>query len=258
MAAATKNKALGVMHSPDVILVPPIGIQGAPQPGGIRLDRESSSGRTLFLLSSASVSLDVGRQLSSYAMKYYNSNVFPVPPSLLVFAVELVKMATFLAKMTLTGSFNLYSISFAYLVPSTLYALNNNIYYMALHYTTPAVWNVLMQCRLICIALVYRIYFQKTFTSSKWLGLFLLLAAIILLQFSGADNLLTTGLISWDFLIALGLALIASVFAAIGPVFTEVGMRAHARMCVCVQVCRCSCIYIYIYIFRHFSFVRYQ
>ena len=208
--------------------------QGSPR-GPVRLERETSSWKTLLALCLASVALELCRQVCSYAMKYYNDDKFPIPSTFLVFSTEFLKLTVFATKMfvsrTLCASNS--TISFAYLIPSTLYALNNNIYFVALYFTTPPVWNILMQSRVITTALVYRFYFKKEFTRTKWLALLVLTSAIVILQFTGSDSMFTGGQMSWDLIVALGLAAVASLFSAVGPVYTEVFIIYYSKMKIC-------------------------
>ena len=57
------------------------------------------------------------------------------------------------------------SISAWYAIPSLIYAFNNNIYYFALHYATPPVWNIIIQLRIIFTAFTYKFIFKRAMTS---------------------------------------------------------------------------------------------
>ena len=57
------------------------------------------------------------------------------------------------------------TISAWYAIPSLIYAFNNNIYYFALHYATPPVWNIIIQLRIIFTAFTYKFIFRRAMTS---------------------------------------------------------------------------------------------
>ena len=57
------------------------------------------------------------------------------------------------------------TISAWYAIPSLIYAFNNNIYYFALHYATPPVWNIIIQLRIIFTAFTYTFIFKRAMTS---------------------------------------------------------------------------------------------
>ncbi len=188
------------------------------------MDRQSRSISALVGYSAFFVAIDVFRQIIVYALRHFNNGEYPFPQTVFVFLSEVLKMLIFLARLGLRGTLFKGSVSYCYLVPATLYAVNNNIYFLALHYTTPPVWNILMQARILFTALVYRFYFKMNFKAAQWFALVLLVVAIVMTQYSGAETSLESRGTK-NFSLAAMLAILASVVAAIGPVYTEVNLQ---------------------------------
>lgn len=191
--------------------------------GEVTIERENKGCKSLVLLSSVYIVIDVLRQTSAYGMKYFNNDTYPLPQTQLIMLTEVLKMALMLVVMCATKQLRNVRISLLYLIPSVTYAINNNIGYYALHYTTPPVWNVLTQMRTVFMALIYRVYFKRVFTYSQYAGLLLLVIVIGMANVGrGNESIETTSLVSHSMLIALCLSLAASALGALGPVFTEV------------------------------------
>ena len=79
----------------------------------------------------ASMSCEIGKQVSNYAINYYNRGTYPLPQTLLVMLSEVLKLLGTLLRMKCqTPSFDKASVkaSFKYLLPGVIYAVNNNIY----------------------------------------------------------------------------------------------------------------------------------
>ncbi|KAK2146987.1 hypothetical protein LSH36_575g02051 [Paralvinella palmiformis] len=154
----------------------------------LNIERESHGCANIAFYSTIFIGVDILRQVTGYGLKYFNNDVYPIPQTFLVFFCEFAKLLVFFSRLAWSRSLRDVSLSFRYLVPSTLYAINNNIYFLALYYTTPPMWNILMQGRIICTALVYRGVFKKTFSGVQWLALFIMMIAIVLTQFSHAES----------------------------------------------------------------------
>ena len=96
----------------------------------------SSSKHGLFTITGAiivfaSMSCEIGKQVSNYAINYYNSGTYPLPQTLLVMLSEVLKLlGTFLRMKCQAPSLDKASVkaSFKYLLPGVIYAVNNNIY----------------------------------------------------------------------------------------------------------------------------------
>ena len=187
----------------------------------LQLQRESKGCFSVIFYSSIFIMMDLWRQVCAYGMKYYNDNTYPVPQTELVVISEVSKLCIFLCKMSVMGTLCNINVSFSYLIPSVTYAINNNIYFFALNYTTPPVWNILCQLRVVFTALVYRFFFKRTFSLIQWVGLCLLITAIVLAKFSGEQQG-RDSVGKSDMLIAFCMAVVASGIAAVGPIYTEV------------------------------------
>lgn len=219
----------------------------SPQrPKNITLERESRGCFSVVFYSSVFIMLDVWRQISGYGIKYYNQDKFPVPQTSLVAAGELIKCFLFTVKMTMAGTICTVKLSPKYLIPSLCYAVNNNLFYLAMYYTTPPVWNILTQMRVIFTAFVYRFYFKKTFSFVQWLALTLLMVAIVMAKFTGESS--GSEERSRNMFIAMLMALGASMIAAMGPVYAEYLLKNDDRdfeeqqlqMYLFGSVCTCS------------------
>ena len=77
------------------------------------------------------MSCEIGKQVSNYAINYYNRGTYPLPQTLLVMLSEVLKLlGTFLRMKCQAPSLDKASVkaSFKYLLPGVIYAVNNNIY----------------------------------------------------------------------------------------------------------------------------------
>ena len=77
------------------------------------------------------IALEVGKSVSNYSINYYNGGQYPIPHTILVFLFEFLKFCANFLRMhctlpTLTE--NSIQNSFKFVVPSLVYAVNNNIY----------------------------------------------------------------------------------------------------------------------------------
>ena len=185
------------------------------------LERESLGCANLVFYIFVFIHLDVLNQILTYDMKYINHNLYPVPQTSIVFATEVLKFLCSVAMVTWTSGFRtIAKVQFTlwYSIPSICYAINNNIHYYALNFSTPPVWNILGQLRLVFTALTYRLFFKRTMTTAQWLGLALLLVAVVLANFTGVHSALGRG----DTLpVLLCLAALGSSVAVIGSFTTE-------------------------------------
>jgi len=102
-------------------------------------------------------------------------------------------------------------------VPSIIYAISNNIYYYALHLSTPPVLRILNQLRVPLTALTYRVVFKRVICPTQWLALFLLVGAIAATHWSDCQTLGKENMLP-----VIGLAVIGSVLSVIGALVYEV------------------------------------
>lgn len=156
--------------------------------GGVSLERRSTSGAALAAYALLLVALDAGKQLSGYALKYCNGGAYPLAPTLIVGCAEIVKVASTAGYLACRRSLSDVSFSLKFALPAALYACTNNVHLFAFHYTTPAVWNILTQSRIIITALAYRTLFKMHLGAVQWLALVLLTFAICFAQPMGGDG----------------------------------------------------------------------
>ena len=187
----------------------------------VTIEREGKGCSSILLYSSIFIFIDVIRQVATYGMMYFNAQSYPVPQTQLVFSAELLKFAIFSALILVKNRMHDIKISFLYLIPSLAYAVNNNIYFLAMHYTTPPVWSILLQLRTVFLALIYRLYFKRHFSMCQYSGIGLLIASIALSNLSDAQNKSSSDN-SHNEMMTLLLAVVGSAIGAFGPVFTEV------------------------------------
>ena len=162
---------------------------------------------------------EVSKQITSYGMKYFNGGVYPFPQTLIVALAELLKFLVFLFITAVSDSgLKQMKISLWYAIPSVVFVVNNNIFYLALHYTTPPVWNILIQLRVILTALTYKLFFRRPETIIQWVALTILVTGIALSNWIDT----TVGKLHTDLVIALCLAVFGSVTSVIGSLVMEV------------------------------------
>lgn len=185
------------------------------------LDRESKGCYSVLQYTSVFIFLDVWRQIASYGMIYFNENYYPVAPTEIVAIAETIKLVIFLWQLLREGTLMRIKISLLYFIPSFIYALNSNIYFFAMRYTTPPVWNLLTQLRVIFMALIYRSVFGRALSWLQWVALLILTIAVILPQFDEFSGKADLG-DQRSPVIAVTMGIVASILAALGPLYTEV------------------------------------
>lgn len=125
------------------------------------LNREFDGFSRIICLGSSYIVLDTLQSTTIYASSYYNNGSYPITLTSIVALTEWIKLIVFLALTQFKlGIFNV-KFAWKFAIPSVIYAINNNLHYLALIYTTPPVWTALMQLRLVMTAGVYRIFFGR-------------------------------------------------------------------------------------------------
>ncbi|XP_067937391.1 uncharacterized protein [Watersipora subatra] len=157
----------------------------AKQPAASSLDRQVTSRKETIMYVILFILLDLSKMLCSYALKYYNNDEYPVKQTLIVFSTELLKLFLIAVQMINDNSIQNVSLTILFALPSIIYAVNNNLLLYAFHFTTPAVWSILTQSRIIITACVYRILFKRHVTALQWFALSLLCVAIVVTKISG-------------------------------------------------------------------------
>ena len=104
---------------------------------------------------------EVSKQLSNYSIQYYNGGRYPIPQTTIVVLMELIKLVTTVGRAGgSVPSFSATSVrsSLRFLVPSVLYALNNNIYFLGLTLVPPPIWLILCSARTAITACIYKVF----------------------------------------------------------------------------------------------------
>ena len=184
----------------------------------LSLERESKGIFSLILFSSIFIFLDLFKQIACYGVKYYNKDKYPIPQTYIVLATEIFKCSVVLAIIVYKGEIRSLRVSFAYAIPAFIGAINNNIYYLALNYTSPPIWNILSQLRIIFTGLAYRFVFKRDITRTQWTALFILILSI------AATKLSSGGKSGVNFVhpMAFVLAVIGSLLSVCAMVYIEV------------------------------------
>jgi len=124
---------------------------------------------------------EVTKQTSNYSLQYYNHFQFPIPQTVIVVLAELVKLVTTLIRAKCNPpSFSLQSLrgSLRFLLPSVLYAMNNNIYYFGLTLVPPPIWLMLCSIRTVVTATIYKFVLKRHITLLQFLGAALIVISI--------------------------------------------------------------------------------
>ena len=109
---------------------------------------------------------EVTKQIANYSLQYYNGGHFPIPPTVMVLIIELVKLfaTVVLAKgkcpiAKQDFSWTTLRSSLRFMVPSILYAINNNIYLYGITLVAPPIWIILCSFRTLVTASMYKVPF---------------------------------------------------------------------------------------------------
>lgn len=186
------------------------------------MNREVRNAKVMAVYCAFMLATDTSKQMTSYGMKYYNGGTYPLPQTEIVALAELLKFFVFLLLTCVSESgLGQIKISVWYAIPSVVYVANNNIFYLALNYTTPPVWNILIQLRVVLTALTYRVFFKRTVTPIQWTALAVLISAIVLSNCIGTNVDSRQGS---SILVAVCLAVFGSVTSVIGTIVMEASL----------------------------------
>ena len=114
---------------------------------------------------------EVAKQIANYSLQYFNGGHFPIPQTIMVITIELVKLIATVIRaggqcpiskqgLSWTHQTHLVRSSFRFLIPSILYAINNNIYFFGLTLVAPPIWITLLSFRIILTATIYKVNHQ--------------------------------------------------------------------------------------------------
>merc|ERR1712179_342937 len=163
---------------------------------------------------------EVGKQVTSYSVHYYNGGTYPVPQTMLVLLGEIIKLFTTLAR---TGcappSIDFISLrqSVKFLIPSIFYAVNNNIYFIGLMYVPPPIWIILCSFRTVITATVYKFILKRNISPLQYIGAICIVLSIIVAKLDDGLTTSTNTLPS----VAIVLAVVASCNSVAAALFTE-------------------------------------
>ena len=113
---------------------------------------------------------EVTKQISNYSLQYFSGGHYPVPQTIIVVLGELVKLVATIGRSKCTlPSFSVQSLrsSLRFLLPSVLYAINNNIYYAGLTLVPPPIWLILCSIRTVVTAMIYKVW-KLLITYAHW------------------------------------------------------------------------------------------
>ncbi|XP_077497207.1 CMP-sialic acid transporter-like isoform X3 [Amblyomma americanum] len=189
------------------------------------LERKATSLRLALLLSAAATFTDVGKMVFSYSLRYRNRGRYPMKQTLVVALTEALKCLLVTGVHGATSGSLRMRPSLKFLLPSVIYMLTNNIFFYALHYVTPAVWLVFVQCRIFLTLFVYKYHFGNPVTPAQWTAGVLILLAVVGSQ---ADGLVTEGRSS-DIIMAIMLALLCGTLSTASAVYTEYYYKNDSR-----------------------------
>jgi len=163
---------------------------------------------------------EVGKQVTNYSIQYYNGGSYPLPQTMLVIMVEIIKLFTTIIR---TGcqipSMDIITIrqSLKFLIPSIFYAVNNNIYYVGLMYVPPPIWIILCSFRTVITATLYKFILKRNISKWQYIGALCIVASIIVAKL---DDVLTKSSNSIPS-VAILLAAVASCISVAAALFTE-------------------------------------
>nr|ACO15724.1 ZK370.7 [Caligus clemensi] len=173
------------------------------------------------------VSLEVSKQISNYSMQYYNGGKYLVASTAMVFTSEIIKMIFTVLRM---GSFphidyQILQDSVKYIVPSVMYAINNNIYFYGLTLVPPPIWLILCSMRTLVTAFIYRAFLKRQLTHWQYVGIGCIVSSLMIAKIP--DVLFYS--VNKVPLIAIVLALIASCISAMASIYTELLFKTPTK-----------------------------
>ena len=181
----------------------------------------------------------MGKQISNYSIKEFNGGHYPLPQTMLVVLVELIKLvATIVRSGCQRPSFDPVTLrhSFKFLLPSLLYAseskckdcqafktnfyvsVNNNIYFAGLMLVPPPIWIILGSFRTVVTASLYKFILKREVSALQFLGALFIVASIVVAKVGDVLSSDLTNSIPLTAIILAGVAACNSVGAA---VYTE-------------------------------------
>merc|ERR1712156_1384579 len=167
------------------------------------------------------VTAEVGKQISNYSIKEFNGGHYPLPQTMLVILVELIKLvATIIRSGCQRPSFDPVTLrhSFKFLLPSLLYAVNNNIYFYGLMLVPPPIWIILGSFRTVVTASLYKFILKREVSALQFVGALLIVASIVVAK---VGDVLSSDLTNSIPITAIILAAVGACNSVGAAVYTE-------------------------------------
>merc|ERR1712223_1261992 len=167
------------------------------------------------------VTAEVGKQISNYSIKEFNGGHYPLPQTMLVVLVELIKLvATIIRSGCQRPSFDPVTLrhSFKFLLPSLLYAVNNNIYFYGLMLVPPPIWIILGSFRTVVTASLYKFILKREVSALQFVGALLIVASIVVAK---VGDVLSSDLTNSIPITAIILAAVGACNSVGAAVYTE-------------------------------------
>jgi len=167
------------------------------------------------------VTCEVGKQISNYSIQVFNGGRYPLPQTVLVLLVELIKLAaTVVRSGCMRPNFDPVTLrhSMKFLLPSLLYAVNNNIYFAGLMLVPPPIWIILGSFRTVVTATLYKFILKREVSTLQFVGALLIVASIVVAKLG---DVLSEDITNSIPLIAIVLAAVAACNSVGAAVYTE-------------------------------------
>ena len=120
--------------------------------------------------------------MSNYSIQYYNGGKYPLPQTILVVLLEAIKLlVTVLRSGCKIPSFDSATLrkSMKFLLPSVIYAVNNNIYLAGLILVPPPIWIILCSFRTVVTASMYKFVLKRDISLLQFAGALTIVASIV-------------------------------------------------------------------------------
>merc|ERR1712156_1173938 len=158
------------------------------------------------------VTAEVGKQISNYSIKEFNGGHYPLPQTMLV--------TTIIRSGCQRPSFDPVTLrhSFKFLLPSLLYAVNNNIYFYGLMLVPPPIWIILGSFRTVVTASLYKFILKREVSALQFVGALLIVASIVVAK---VGDVLSSDLTNSIPITAIILAAVGACNSVGAAVYTE-------------------------------------
>jgi len=167
------------------------------------------------------VGCEIGKQMSNYSIQYFNGGKYPLPQTILVVLLEALKLlTTVLRSGCKTPAFDHSSLrkSFKFLLPSLIYAINNNLYLAGLLLVPPPIWIILCSFRTVVTASLYKFIMKRDISFTQFSGALMIVVSIVVAKLG---DLLSVGEVNQIPMMAIIFAVITSFNSVGAAVYTE-------------------------------------